>query len=131
MSRFYICYTILSVGLSNEFHIPTHHVLEDALSKYFPTWQKFFAKYEGYSLGFFVSKKRGTEGLKVLGPSISRKMKVVDFSIFLPDEVKDMNEYVDLVFSGISSALAKYDVSKEELERIRDECKNELGIGAI
>ena len=64
----------------------------------------------------------------MVGPSISKKMKITDFSIFLPDEVKDVKEYLDFVFEGIAIAMAKYDVSKDEFNQIKDECKHELGI---
>jgi hypothetical protein len=91
-------------------------------------------KHEGYSLGFIVTTKRGIGELKVKGPSISRKMKLVDFSIFLPEKsealnpkkAEDINSYLDLVFLGISIALAKYQISKAEIEKINDECKHEL-----
>jgi hypothetical protein len=87
-----------------------------------------FAKYENYSVGFVICTKLGVEQLEVKGPSVARKMKLVDFTIFLPDSIVNIEQYVDSVFSGIAQILEKYHVKPESIENIKEECKHELDI---
>ncbi|HEX8738059.1 MAG TPA: hypothetical protein VF721_22185 [Pyrinomonadaceae bacterium] len=134
MCILYVSYLDLSVNLGNPFISLTHKPIVNRLRSRFLNWKGFFRKYENYNLGFIVATKRGIRELEVKGPSVSRKMKLVDFSIFLPEKVEalnpnkaeDINSYLDLVFLGISMALAKYQISKVEIEKINEECKREL-----
>lgn len=125
----YLSYTDLTPGLENNFCDISHQSLIKPLRKRFITWKGFFQKYgHEFSLGFFVSTKKDTEKIVVLGPSISKKKNIADYSIFLPDEIKDLNHYIDLVFYGIQQVLAKYNVSESEILEMKAECKKELNL---
>jgi hypothetical protein len=136
MSNLTVAYINLSVGLCNPFGKMTHKALIGGLRDHFLDWKGFFAKYDDYSLGFIICTNRDIKVLEVKGPSISRKMKVVDFSIFLPEEVEKLNpsnaedigRYLDWVFLAIATALIKYEVSGEEIKKIKDEVKRELNV---
>ncbi|TAE39875.1 MAG: hypothetical protein EAZ50_09375 [Runella slithyformis] len=125
----YLSYTDLSPSIENIYIDETHQKIIAVLRRQFLDWSQFFDKYGSeFSLGFFVSTKKGTEQLTIFGPSVSRKMKVVDFSIFLPDEIKDLNHYLDLVFEGIGVVLARFKVDENEILKMKNECKKELNL---
>jgi hypothetical protein len=136
MSTLFVSYIDLSVGLRNPFNNLTHQIVVRNLRERFLGWKGFFDKYEEYSLGFIVATQKGTGKLSVKGPSISRKMKVVDFSIFLPDHVAELLptstdnvlSYLDAVFAGISSALDQYGIKESEIEVIREKSKREIQV---
>lgn len=125
----YLAYTSLTPGLKNLYATETHKNIIDTLRKKFFTWNNFFSKHgEDYSMGFYISKKAGTTNLTYFGPSISKKMKIVDYTMFIPDEIKSLDEYLDIVFEGFGYFLARYDISIIEIEEMKNECKKELGL---
>jgi hypothetical protein len=134
MNTIHFYYFDLSPDLRNDFIDFTHRVLEGTFRKYFVDWHGFSDKYVGKDMGFAVATKRGIKNLEVKGPTVSRGSKIVDFSIFLPENIEtlcpqnpdDIQIYLDLVFSGIKTALARYGISDEEIERLRDFCRLEL-----
>ena len=128
MRNLFVTYVDITPNFGNPFSNFTHKVLVEKLRKHFARWDGFFEKYKDYSLGFIICTKYGTENLEIKGPSISRKLKIVDFSVFLPDEIKNESHYLDFVFSGIELALTEYKVLASEILDIKNECKRELNI---
>lgn len=129
LQTLYLSYIDLTPGLENNYADLTHKELINILRNHFFSWRSFFLSYDkDYSIGFFISTKKGTSNVNVYGPSKSKKKKIVDYSIFLPDEIIDLNHYINLVFEGIGTVLAKYEVSENEVVGMRDECKRELGV---
>ena len=124
--RVYVTYVGLTPGLENIYHDFTHDAIVNCLREHFDSWQGFFSKYDNYSLGFYVVTKKGIAVLETKGPSISKKMQIADFSIFLPEIIDNQDHYIDLVFQGISIILLKYNVSIDEVMSIKLECKKEL-----
>jgi uncharacterized protein YfkK (UPF0435 family) len=125
----YMSYFNLTPNFENKFFHSNHQEIIEVLRKYFPNWTKIFEKHgEGFSIGFMVTRKRGTENLTIKGPSVSKKLQIVDYSIFLPDEIKDLNHYIDLIFEGVGIVLAKYDISKSEISKMKEECKIDISI---
>ena len=125
----YLAYANLTPNFKNSYSDFTHQIIIKSLRKNFFSWNCFFEKYgTEFSIGFYINTKKGTDILKILGPSVSKKMKIVDFSIFLPDEVKDLNHYIDLVFEGFGIVLAKLEVDKVEVLEMKNECKQELNL---
>lgn len=55
-----------------------------------------------------------------------KKMKIVDYTMFLPEEIKDLGHYIDLIFEGFTFFLAKYNVPESTVSGMKDECKREL-----
>lgn len=139
MANLFISYINLSPELRNPFSSTTHGVLVDKFNERFATWEGFFRAYEGYDLAFIIVTDEGVGKLEVKGPTVFRKTKTVDFSIFLPENIdtlvpenpQDFRIYLDWVFSGISSAIVRYGVSQEDIEIIKDECLLELGSGEV
>jgi len=128
ITRLYLSYLDLSPELSNTFTDSTHQIITNNLRLSFPDWVGFFYKYPDYSLGFIIVTKNGIEQLHIKGPSVSRKMKIVDFSIFLPNKIDTISEYIDCLFEGITLSLAKYKIDEAALCSIKEKCKKELGI---
>ena len=125
----YLSYINLTPGFTNIYSDVTHQKVILPLRNHFFEWNHFFEKYGAdFSLGFYVSTKRGTEQLEIKGPSISRKMKIVDFSIFLPDQIKDIDHYIDLVFEGVGIVLSRFKVSENEILKMKNECKKDLNL---
>lgn len=121
-------YLILTPGMDNIYMKDSQTGIKNTLRKHFWEWQGFFDKYKNFSLSFYIVMKLGTTKLNIKGPSISKKIEVVDYSIFLPDEIKDLNHYIDLVFEGIGIVLAKFNVPSEDVEKMKNECKKELNL---
>ena len=130
MPNFYLSYIDLSPELRNHFSDSTHTILIEALNKEFLTWTEYFDKYPEYDLGFIITTKIGVDELFVKGPSISKKMKVVDYTIFLPNIINDIEQYVNLVFEGINIVLKKYNIDGNNIIAIREICKEELNLSA-
>lgn len=123
----YLAYTSLTPGLKNVYSTATHKKIIEVLRDKFFLWNNFFEKHgSDYSLGFYISKKEGTDKLTYFGPSISKKMKIVDYTMFIPDDIKTLDEYLDLVFEGFEYFLNKYKVDSLEIEKMKNECKKEL-----
>lgn len=125
----YLAYANLTPNLKNAYSDFTHQIIIKSLRKNFFSWNYFFEKYgKEFSIGFYINTKKGTDTLKILGPSVSKKMAIVDFSIFLPDEVSDINHYIDLAFEGFGIVLAKFKVDESEILEMKNECKRELNL---
>ena len=135
MSTLYLSYIELSPELENRLTEVTHYVILDRLRKHFPRWQPFHSRFKTYDLGFILVTDNGIKELHVKGPTISPTLKIVDFSIFLPESVDSLQPgqsesvrlYLDLVFSGISRSVTRYGILPSEIETIKDECLLELG----
>jgi hypothetical protein len=129
LQTIYLAYTILTPEFDNPYSTVSHQIIIKILRDRFFSWKPFFEKYQSdFSLGFYISLKKGTEKLTIFGPSISKKMKIVDFSVFLPDEIKDLNHYIDLAFEGFGIVLAKFKVDESEILEMKNECKRELNL---
>ncbi|MFD2520352.1 hypothetical protein [Emticicia soli] len=129
LQTLYISYINLSPGLKNPYDLLSHKELIKPLRENFFKWHAFFDKYgSDYSLGFFITTMVGTNQLEIKKPSISKKMKIVEYAIFLPDEIKDLNNYIDLVFEGISIVLEKFSISENEVTSMKIQCKTELNL---
>lgn len=116
----------LTPGFLDKHYDSLYESLKKVLINNSSLWLNNANKHKDFKLTFYLVTKKGNENLRIKGPSISYKMKLVDFSIFLPDEIKDFNNYVDLVFEGIGQVLTKYNVSESEIEDMKVECKKEL-----
>src|SRR5688572_23729096 len=115
----YLSYMDLSPGHSNLYSGKSHQALIRALRNHFQDWTGFSSKFPDFSLGVIVVTKMGVAEIDIKGPSISKKHKVVDYSIFLPETIKDIEQYLDFVFTGLASILEKYGVNKTETLKIR------------
>jgi len=109
-----IAYIELTPGLENKFSTPAHHPLVKVLRTHENEWISFYQKHPDFSLGFTVVTKGGIKELEVKGPTVFRKLKNVDYSIFLPEDIQNMSDYLDNVFKGINQVLEKYNVIKTE-----------------
>jgi hypothetical protein len=83
---------------------------------------------EWHKLRFAKLALVGEDKLNIKGPSIFKKGKDVEYSIFLPEKIDGMNHYVDLVMEGVFLAVERYGVGPKEIEYIKNECKIELGL---
>ena len=126
MESVYLSHINLSPGLINRFSQITFECILSTLRKSFVNWSGFHDKYPMYNLGIIVATKMSVTNLEIKGPSISKKLKCVDFAIYLPNKDYDLSEYLDLVFEGIFLSLKKYKVSEAEIIQVRDECKESL-----
>lgn len=125
----YLLYGNLTPQIKNRFDEVSHLILIKVLRNHFQDWIDFETKYSPeFSLGLFITTQFGTQELVVKGPKISKKMKIVNYSIFLPDEIKDLNHYIDLVFEGIGIVLSRYNVPESEIAKMKNECKSELRV---
>lgn len=135
MGDFYISYLGLAPDLGNPFFTLTNETMIEKFRKCWRNWRGFTRRYgDGYSLGFILVTDRGIRELLVTGPDRDRKLKIVDFSIFLPETIEELKierwqdvvAYLDLVFAGLAVALSKFEVSETELDKIKQECKREI-----
>jgi hypothetical protein len=125
----YLSYTNLTPGLKNNHGSNSHQTIIKTLREHFFQWSGFFLKHgNDYSIGFYISTKKGTEKLNYFGPSISKKMKIVDYTMFIPDEIKNLENYLDTVFEGFEHFLTQYSIGSLEIEAMKNECKKELGL---
>lgn len=126
MPQLFLSYANLTPGLKNKYSNSTHQLMIKKLRKYYLNWVGFSSKYPNSNIGFIVITKKGIKKLEIKGPSISKKYNIVDFSIFLPEVCVSLDEYIKLVFEGISLCLNMYDVNEIEVETIMNECLQEF-----
>jgi hypothetical protein len=125
----YLAYTDLTPGLQNQFVDETHKSLIKTLRVLFKNWDSFFQKHgKDFSIGFYISTQKGTDKLKLLGPSISKKMEIVDYTMFIPDDIQNLDGYINMVFEGFEYFLARYGINKLEIETMKNDCKKELDL---
>ncbi|MCS6847509.1 MAG: hypothetical protein RMN52_07335, partial [Anaerolineae bacterium] len=109
-----------------------HPVLYGVLNAHARNWGHFFRRRKDpheWSLSFSIVLKAGQRVLEVRGPSISRAYRDVDYGIWLPEDVaSDFGRYVEAILAGIGQVLLKYKVSPEEIEQIKRECRERLGL---
>ncbi len=121
-------YLELSPNFENIYRVQTSQIIKNCLNKYFDNWKEFKKKYPSHTFNFYIVSKKNTEMLLIKGPTVSKKHQTVDFSIFLPDEILDLNHYVQLIFEGIGMVLQKFGIKNIEIEKMKNECKKELGL---
>lgn len=124
----HLSYINLSPGLKNKFSDVTFKPMYQRLSKNFLLWTSFLEKYPEYDLGFIITTKKGVEELHIKGPSISKRHKMVDYTIWLPDIDYSLGQYIDFVFEGIFIALKNYNVEENEIIQIKEEVRIELNL---
>jgi hypothetical protein len=126
MPLLYLSYIDLTPGLENPFSDLSHKIILAILREQFLKWSFFFTNYPDHSLGYIVTTRKETKVLEVKGPTIFKKKKVVDYSIFIPNSDYDINQYIDLVFEGIGISLKAYQVEEKQIILMREECKRKL-----
>lgn len=117
-----------NVGLENHFSNATHRIIWEILNAHFPNWKGFRQRKQDYKLWFTLVTKKDVMHLEVKGPDISRRHKEYHYAIYLPENIADVNAYIDLVFQGFAQVLTEFDVSQDEIETIKQECKIRLNL---
>ena len=126
MKNLYLSYIDLSPEIDNIYSTSSHQIIIKNLRENYLNWNFFFEKFPGYSIGFIITTKKDIEKLTVNGPSIFKKEKVVDFAIFLPTIISCLDKYIDLVFEGFFIALVQYNISIDDINKIKETCKEDL-----
>ena len=126
MPILYLSYLNLTPGLTNQFSDESHQVVIRLLRKEFSSWSGFFSKYPDFDLGFIVVTKKNNQDLIVRGPAVSKKEKLIDYSIFLPEVLPDLSQYLDLIFEGFSKVVSNFGVDRNNIMRLKSQCKSEL-----
>ena len=116
----------LTPGMYDKHYDTIYEPLKSILVNNRNLWGNDTNKYKDFKLTFYIVTKKGVDDLYTKGPSVSKKYLTVDYSIFLPDEIKDLNHYIDLVFEGVGIVLQKYGVQNSAIEEMKNECKKEL-----
>lgn len=128
MPILYLSYINLTPGLQNRFSDSTHKIVIEVLRRKFETWTGFFDKYTSWNLGYIITTKKGVEELEVKGPTIFKRDKLVDYTIFLPDVNYSLEEYIEFVFKGIAVSLKEYGVEDSAVILMREECRRDLNL---
>ena len=126
METVYLSYSNLTPGLEDKFSDKTFKTIIAHLRNNFPHWKGFLDNNNGYSISYTITTKKAVKELLVKGPTTFKKLQKINFSIFLPDSNYDLFEYLDLVFEGIARSLQIYNISKESIDKIKEECKKEF-----
>ena len=121
-------YLDLTPNYENQFRELSSACVKKILNDNFENWHHFKIKYPNYIISLYFIKKRGTLSLVIKGPTISKKQETVDYSIFLPDEINNLEDYLNIIFEGVGKVLGKYSVGIKEIENMKNECKKELGL---
>lgn len=121
-------YLDLTPNFENQFRELSNASIKKTLNDNFDNWHQFKKKFPNYTISLYFIKKRGTLSLFIKGPTVSKKQETVDYSIFLPDEIKNLEDYLNIIFEGVGKVLGKYSVQIIEIENMKNECKKELGL---
>jgi len=93
--------------------------------------QEVIRKGESYSLGIVVSTGEDVAELSVLGPSISKKYKMIDYAVWIPyrkviESENVLMSYIDYLYQGIVIVLKKYDYPTAVVAEIFEDVKREV-----
>ncbi len=128
MPRISLVYLNLSTAIIDTFSSVSHKVFDHVLNDHFQNWTGFLSKYPAFDLGITISTNADNEPLQVKGPTIFKRLKVIDYSIFIPADTKDLQQYVELICDGIYMATEKYGVTGDEIKKIEKECKERMNM---
>jgi hypothetical protein len=103
--------------------------LHTFLSENIITNKPFEEKYQNYNFMFRMSAKKGLTQNEIKGPTIYKKDKDIEYSIFLPFDIIMKNKnynYVALkyLFNGLYTIFEDY---KLDFSKIKDQEENEIG----
>ncbi|HEY5750637.1 MAG TPA: hypothetical protein VIU12_31460 [Chryseolinea sp.] len=93
--------------------------------------QQVVVKGEPFSLGVVISTKKSKTELSIQGPSISKKYKMVDYTLWIPYEkvIKSKNipnAYLDCVCEGIILVFKEYQYDSSIVTKIFSDIKKEV-----
>jgi hypothetical protein len=128
MKKIQLSYFDLSPELHNPFDDISHSIILDSLNVHFTSEHELFKKIGGFNLALMVCTKLGTEELAVKGPGRSKKYQVVEYTIFLPDKIRDLRQYVEFVIQGAAQAISKYGDFGHEIAQVEIECTQALNL---
>lgn len=121
MPKIRIGYFNLTEGLSNEYAW-TYDVLIDVLNSHFHENSELYEKTDGFDFGFLICTKKESPNLQIKGPRKSKKYKVIEYSLFLPTEIKTLDDYLEIIWKGFGEVLGKFEVSGTEVEEMSRKC---------
>ena len=128
--KIYFGQIYIQVGINFPFNYLFQIFLGEKITELVKPSLKFIKRFaEDYSLMFRVSAKKELAENEIKGPSVYKKNKDVEFSIFLPYSVimkheEPNREALNYLFKGIYEVLEKYEIDvlvlKSEQNQIID-----------
>lgn len=131
MQNILFAYFDLSPKIKNKYDIITHKIFRKYLETIYLNWKSVFEEFNDYSIGFDITTDENVKEIITKGPKVSKKTKVIRFTILLPSVKYSLEQYIDYIFEGIMVSLKKYKINEEELIDIKNKCKNELGVKVL
>ena len=124
-----VAYIYLDPDVDNPCQSFAHKALERRLNEHFPEWEGFHKANPNFNLGFVVGMNLGIAKLEVKGPTKFKGMQTVDYSIFLPTWVRDLDcskasdveTYITLFVNGVERCMEKYKVPASEFSSLHSE----------
>lgn len=112
----------------------SHKVLKligDKLAEIIHPNESFNKKFEGYSLEIISSSRRKYETLTILGPTVSKRYKSVEYVTYIPYlKVLNSDNYLESFLNfyeqGVIEVLAKYQIDSSKVPEVFFEIKKEV-----
>ncbi len=123
----YIGQIYIDVGVKFEFNHVFQEYIHSILTRHSTPPNNFLERYKNYDFMFRMSAKKDIQDVEIKGPSIFKRDKDIEYSIFLPYDVitqKDNHNYWALkyLFRGIYEIYDKnkfeYDILEKKEEEI-------------
>ncbi|SNB26256.1 hypothetical protein NO004_380008 [Flavobacterium psychrophilum] len=119
------------VGYSFEFsHKVDNYIREQIKEFVFPKYG-LNKKDEDWYLRLIIATDSKTQKTEVRGPDVKKRTKRVEFGLWLPHDVINkstypLETYIDCFFEALEIVFSNYNVPKEEIETIKENCKKEI-----
>jgi hypothetical protein len=114
----------IEAGVDFPFSYHAQILLSNSISPLLEVSPKFLANYgKGFELMFNISAKRRLSDNEIKGPTVFKKTKDVEYTIFLPYDVirraKDEHRLaLGFIFKGVYSVLESIDVDTTEVRKV-------------
>ena len=122
----YIGQIYIDVGVKFQFNHIFQKYLNSVLTEYSIPSDGFLKKYKDYEFMFRMSAKKDIQGNELKGPTVFKRDKDIEYSIFLPYDVIIKNEdynywALKYLFKGIFEIYDKYEFKYDYLKENKEQ----------
>jgi len=126
LMKIYFGQIYIQVGISFPFNHLFQNFLGTKISELIKPSQKFITLYsDDYSFGIRISAKKELAINEIKGPTVYKKDKEVEFTIFLPytpimQKIEPNRSALEHLFDGVYVVLGKYEIDISYLKKEQD-----------
>ena len=119
------------VGYSFEFSHKVLNYIREKIKEFIFSRYELDKKDEGWHLRLVIATDSKTQTTEVKGANINKRSKTIEYGLWLPHDFINkstypLETYIDCYFVALEIVFSNYNVPKEEMEIIKENCKKEI-----